>query len=130
MAKLFTLDEAHALLPRLREIMPEVQDKKRTLDALRAELEEMGRAASGNGHILAGDLDDKRRQAQVLAERLNKLVSEIGDMGCELKGVEEGLVDFPAEREGRTVYLCWKLGEDRIEFWHELDTGFGGRQPL
>ncbi len=130
MPQLFTLDEATALLPRLREILLEVQDKKRTLDALRDELEEMGRAAAGNGHFLAGDLNRKRREAQVLAERLNKLVGEINDMGCELKGIEEGLIDFPAAREERTVHLCWKLGEDRIEHWHELDTGFGGRQPL
>ncbi|MGH7488523.1 MAG: DUF2203 domain-containing protein [bacterium] len=51
-------------------------------------------------------------------------------MGCELKGVDEGLIDFPSEREGQTVYLCWKLGEERIEWWHELDTGFAGRQRL
>jgi hypothetical protein len=51
-------------------------------------------------------------------------------MGCELKGIEEGLIDFPSPREGRTVYLCWKLGEDSIGSWHELDTGFAGRQPL
>jgi hypothetical protein len=130
MPEVFTLDEATALLPRLREILPELQDQKRTLDVLRGELEEMGRAAAGNGHFLADDLNRKRRQAQVLAERLNKLVGEINDMGCELKGVEEGLIDFPAAREGRTVYLCWKLGEDRIEYWHELDTGFASRQPL
>jgi hypothetical protein len=130
MPQLFTLDEATALLPRLRKILPELQDKKHTLDVLRGELEEMGRAAAGNGHLLAGDLNRKRREAQVLAERLNKLVDELNDMGCELKGVDEGLIDFTAQREQRTVYLCWKLGEDRIEYWHELDTGFAGRQPL
>lgn len=130
MPRVFTIDEAAALLPRLREILPEVQDQKRTLDVLRDELEEMGRAAAGNGHFLAGDLNRKRREAQALAERLNKLIGEINEMGCELKGVEEGLIDFPAAREDRTVYLCWKLGEDRIEHWHELDTGFRDRQPL
>ena len=51
-------------------------------------------------------------------------------LGCELKHVDQGLIDFPALREGREVYLCWRLGEPTIGWWHDLDTGFAGRQPL
>ena len=71
-----------------------------------------------------------RREAQALVKRLNELLAEINGLGCELKGLDEGLIDFPTERDGRTVYLCWRLGEERIAYWHELDTGFAGRQPL
>ena len=130
MPRSFTVDEATALLPRLREIVPELQDKKLALDRLRHELEEATQAAAGNGHLQADQLSQKRREAQVLAERLNKLLAEVNELGCELKGLEEGLIDFPTQREGRTVYLCWRLGEEEIAYWHELDTGFGGRQPL
>ena len=130
MPRVFTVDEATALLPRLREIVPELQDKKLALDRLRHELEEATQAAAGNGHLQAEELSQKRREAQVLAERLNKLLAEVNELGCELKGLEEGLIDFPTQREGRTVYLCWRLGEEEIAYWHELDTGFAGRQPL
>ena len=130
MPRFFTVDEATALLPRLREIVPELQEKKLALDRLRHELEEATQAAAGNGHLQAEELSQKRREAQVLAERLNKLLAEVNELGCELKGLEEGLIDFPMQREGRTVYLCWRLGEEEIAYWHELDTGFGGRQPL
>lgn len=130
MPRLFTLDEASALIPRLRDFLTEMQETKAQVDRLQSELAALSRAASGNGHLLVAQMERKRREAQSLSERLNKGLEEINGLGCELKGLEEGLIDFPAEREGRTVYLCWKLGEDRIEYWHELDTGFAGREPL
>ncbi|OGO50549.1 MAG: hypothetical protein A2148_02580 [Chloroflexi bacterium RBG_16_68_14] len=130
MPRIFTLDEATTLLPRLREIMREMQEKRPALDHLREELLEMARTASGNGRLHEEGLRRKRREARTLAARLNALLAEVNGLGCELKGLEEGLIDFPAEREGRTIYLCWKLGEERIAYWHELDTGFAGRQPL
>ena len=130
MARMFSLDEANALIPRLTEVVREMQAKKPEVDSLREELGDMTETASGNGHLVEGDMRQKRSRAQILVERLNELLEELSGIGCELKGVEEGLVDFPTMREGRTVYLCWKLGEERIEFWHELDTGFPGRQPL
>ena len=130
MPRSFTLDEANALLPRLREILAEMQDKKAELDHVRAELGQMTRTASGNGHLLAQQMDRRRRDGEALAERLNELLGEVNRLGCELKGIEEGLIDFRSRREGRTVYLCWKLGEDSIGYWHELDVGFTGRQPL
>ena len=90
----------------------------------------MTRKTTGNGHLVSQDVRDRQKIAQEQVGRLNELGAEIKKIGCELKGIEEGLIDFPSEREGRTVYLCWKLGEDTITHWHELDTGFGGRQAL
>ncbi len=130
MSRTFTLDEATALLPRLREILNEMQEKKPQVDAIREEIVAMTKTASGNGHLASQDVRDKQKAAQGLIERLNELGAELRELGCELKGIDEGLIDFPSEREGRTVYLCWKLGEDDITHWHEIDTGFGGRQPL
>jgi hypothetical protein len=130
MARLFTLEEANALLPRLREVLPALQGTKASLDRLQVELAALTQAASGNGHLLLAQMDRKRKEAEALSERVNASLRELQDIGCELKGIDEGLVDFPGERDGRTVYLCWKLGEERIDWWHELDTGFAGRQPL
>ncbi len=130
MSRTFTLDEATALLPRLREILNEMQEKKPQVDAIREEIVAMTKTASGNGHLESQDVRDKQKAAQGLIERLNEFGAELRELGCELKGIDEGLIDFPSEREGRTVYLCWKLGEDDITHWHEIDTGFGGRQPL
>ena len=61
---------------------------------------------------------------------MRSLATELEEIGCELKDVHTGLLDFRSLREDRVVYLCWRLGEDEIRFWHELDTGFAGRQPL
>lgn len=130
MPRIFTLDEATALLPRLGEILSEMREKQPVLDRLRSELATMTRTASGNGHLIREELVKKRHEAQTLVERLNALLAEINGFGCELKGLGEGLIDFPAKREDRTVYLCWKLGEERIGYWHELDSGFAARQPL
>ncbi len=130
MPRIFTLDEATALLPRLREILMEMREKKPHVDQLRQEILAMTRKASGNGHLVSQDVRDRQKAAQTLIERLNELGAQLNELGCEVKGIDEGLIDFPAEREGRTIYLCWKLGEDAITHWHELDTGFGGRQPL
>ncbi len=130
MSRTFTLEEATAQLPRLREILMEMREKKPRVDELRQEIMAMTRKATGNGHLVSQEVRDRQKTAQELVGRLNELGAEIKEIGCELKGIEEGLIDFPSEREGRTVYLCWKLGEDSIAYWHELDTGFSSRQPL
>jgi len=130
MARIFTLEEAEALLPRLRELLGEMQAKKSALDSLRTALAELEARAAGNGHLLRAGMAEKRKEAEGLAERLNALLAELNTLGCELKGIEQGLVDFPWEREGQTVYLCWRLGEERIGYWHEIEAGFAGRQPL
>lgn len=130
MPHIFTLEEADALLPRLREVLSEMRPKKASLDDLREELASMTRTAAGNGHLLQEEVQRKRSAAKALAEGLNGLLDELNGMGCELKGLEQGLIDFPAERQGRTVYLCWRLDEERITHWHELEAGYAGRQPL
>jgi len=130
MPRYFTLDEANALLPRLREILTELQEKKPAFDKLQPELRKMARSAAGNGHLQSSDMQEKRRRAESLAKRLEELVAELHRMGCQLKGLDQGLIDFSAVREGRKNYLCWRLGEDAIGYWHEQDTGFADRQPL
>ena len=71
-----------------------------------------------------------QREVQELAAEIDGYIGELTDLGVEFKDYERGLVDFPGERDGRPVYLCWQLGEPEVRFWHELDAGFQGRQPL
>jgi hypothetical protein len=63
-------------------------------------------------------------------ERFDELIHKIHDTGAQIKDINIGLLDFPAQRDGREVYLCWKFGEGDIAFWHEVDAGYAGRQPI
>lgn len=129
--KRYTLAEAEALLPAIREELASMQACKREVDAIRVDLEHAADKTSGNGHVKDETaLAKRRQQAEALVEEMNRRLQRFNEWGIELKGLEEGLVDFPSDRDGRTVYLCWKQGEDHIEWWHDLDTGFAGRQPL
>lgn len=129
MARLFTLEEARSILPSVRQLVTALQEAKRALDRQMAALESLMERSGANGHGEASQTE-ARKGAEVAAERLDRLIQELIDLGVEMKGIEEGLVDFPSKREGRTVYLCWRLGEEDISYWHEVDAGFAGRQPL
>lgn len=110
--KLFNLDDANAMLPLVSRV---VRDIVKTF----TELEEVAAAEDG----VASRADELERQ-------LEELGRELAALGCMLKDPRVGLVDFPARIAGRYVLLCWKLGEDRVSFWHELDSGFAGRKPV
>jgi hypothetical protein len=69
-------------------------------------------------------------QLETCMTKLEDFVDELAEIGCELKDYQAGLIDFVGRHEGRDVYLCWKLGEERITHWHELDSGFAGRQSV
>lgn len=127
--RLFTLEEATALLPTVRQLILEIQEAKRDLDGTAAEVERLLGLTGGNGH-LAEDVARARREAQVAAVKLETLMTELDSLCVQLKGIEEGLVDFPSDRNGRVVLLCYRLGEETIAWWHDEDTGFAGRQPL
>lgn len=126
--KLFTLDEATALLPVLRPILRSIQAGKRELEELHAAIESITPAMATNGHATrVTEIELK------MAERLraiNDSINQITAMGVELKDLDLGLVDFPSIRDDRVVYLCWSVDEPEIAFWHELDAGVAGRQPL
>ena len=117
----FTLDEANELLPELRQELARMQEARRVI--LRSG-ERVRETVAGNGERTGG------QEYQEAAAALREGVERITGQGIILRDVETGLVDFPTEREGRTVYLCWRLGEEHIGFWHPPETGLPGRQPL
>ena len=86
--------------------------------------------AMGNGHHLHQRIVDLQTAVVELAQTLQKLLVELLNFGCELKDPDTGLIDFLSWRDGHEIYLCWHLGEERINYWHYLHTGFAGRQPL
>lgn len=130
MPRYFSRREAEALLPLVTEILLEIQAGKRELDRVEAEWRELARKATGNGHVFEEQARLLRAELERLASRLNAALQRLTDLDVELKDIELGLVDFRALHEGREVYLCWRLGEPEIGYWHELDTGYAGRQPL
>ena len=124
--KLFTLEEANALLPAVREILRRIQSSRRRLSAYRdqAKLAAEG-AEQGGGGMEGGGL-----YAKILTKFTDE-IAELDEIGVQLKDFDRGLVDFPSLREGRVVLLCWQLGEgDQLEWWHDMDAGFAGRTPL
>jgi len=98
------------------------------------------RAAVGRFEVLTGgaradwgetqELVAAREEVTRHANRINQYLQELEAIGCVFKGFEGGLVDFYSLRDDRPIFLCWRLGEDRISHWHEIDTGFSGRQPI
>jgi|SoiMethySBSTD1v2_1073268.scaffolds.fasta_scaffold443070_2 hypothetical protein len=130
--RLFTVEEADALLPQLRVLLRSLKESQARLLAAEAELAERGGgSARSNGHVHPDGERDRLRQTVTEAqEQLTHAVRGIAELGCELKDPERGMIDFRTMREGRVVYFCWLMDEPRVLFWHELDAGFRGRQPL
>lgn len=126
----FTREEAEALLPQIAVVLEKVRDERKSLVQTNGELEALRMQATGNGHNLHDRLTQLQDNLSVHAQTLRQLAAELDSFGCELKDPDIGLIDFLSMRNGREIYLCWMLGEERINFWHYLHTGFAGRQPL
>jgi hypothetical protein len=122
--KHFTLGEATALLPEVREILESAREIVRRLPEDWQEAEPVLRAAASNG----GGSEARAYLSDLHA--LNRILGRLTELGVQLKDIETGLVDFPSWQDGREVFLCWRLGEDAIAFWHELEAGVAGRRPL
>ena len=126
--KQFTVEQANRTLPLVSRIVEDIvrtygvwQDKVREFEVLSATV----RADMPNESAEA-----LQREASQLAEEIDRYIGEIGALGVEFKGFDLGLVDFPGEIDGRPVFLCWRLGEPAVQYWHDRDSGYEGRQPL
>lgn len=124
----FTLEHANRTLPLVRRIVEDVVRGHARWTEVVGELELL---APG----VRADRPDPRvealeREAQSIARELDAFERELAELGITLKDRRIGLVDFPAERDGRLVWLCWRLGEPSVQYWHEVDAGFAGRRPV
>jgi hypothetical protein len=122
--RLFTVEEANALLPKLRELLEGVALHRNSLREKAPHLEPILKSAVSNGGGRIGS------EYGVAAYNLYLAIERIRELGVLLKDLDMGLLDFPHEREGRVVFLCWHPPEERIEYWHEIEAGYQGRRPL
>ncbi len=127
-SRLITHAEATALLPVVRPRLQHLATMKRRLDNVRQEFNALRPQARVNGH--AKQAQELEHTLQTLVHDLNIELAAIHALGIAVKDLAIGLVDFPSEREGRVVFLCWRMDEPAIVAWHELDGGYLGREPL
>ena len=129
--KVFTVGEAKQLLPQLTERLTEIQAKQQEILAKEVEIDSLellylGEEEGKPSPEVAQEIENYNEGVN----RFYSLVDEVHEMGCFLKDIETGLVDFYALYQGRVVYLCWKLGEPEVGFWHEVGRGYTYRQPI
>jgi len=122
--KHFSVEEANDLLPELRRLLAGVREVRHSLvvEWERAQPVLKAAGSNGGGKEASGYVGD--------LTRLNALLQDLNGRGVIIKDFDRGLVDFPHWREGREVFLCWELAEDHVRFWHDLESGYAGREPI
>jgi hypothetical protein len=124
-AHLFTPQEASKLLSDIKPMIKELMEKKKVVAEIHAEMERYNLLG-----FMTAEVAERAAQLDALAEGMTKKVAELEDLGVIVKDLEFGLVDFPADRYGESVLLCWRYGEPEVSYWHLPDEGYVGRKPL
>jgi hypothetical protein len=130
--RFFTLLEAEHLLPEVERLIRSLQEQKQSYEQAETELTGVSQRIA----LLGGTIPPQNRILQLRARKdasarnLKAMVEGIQELGCQLKDLEMGLVDFPTLYQDQEVYLCWKLGESGISFWHHVEDGYRGRRPI
>jgi len=122
--RLFTVVEANQLVPKLKKLLRRLTSHRQQLVSLNPEIQRARDNSENNGGSYQG--------AQYLTQLVlfSECAQIIDGLGIIIKDLDVGLCDFPHMKDGRVVYLCWKLGEDEVSWWHEIESGFSGRRPL
>ncbi|MPZ99851.1 MAG: DUF2203 family protein [Dehalococcoidia bacterium] len=126
----FTLEEARTALRSIRSAVEALRDVQRELRAVKAEVNALNRRHLNNGVVAEARTRTLRLEQRRLGEEARTHVGAITGAGAEIKGIDDGLIDFPTTIEGVPAYWCWRAGEDEIEWWHPRSTGFAGRRPV
>jgi len=132
--KVFSVEEANQLLSQVTPLVHQLQDLQDSIIKTNQQLDEqVQKLSQGNGYPIQ---DIRQQIAELTKQKLNQIeafqsaLQQLETLGCLLKDVTMGLVDFYSMRNDELVFLCWRLGEDQIHFWHSLEGGFSTRQPL
>ncbi|HEX6806252.1 MAG TPA: DUF2203 domain-containing protein [Terriglobales bacterium] len=131
-SRTFTLDEAQDLLPVLESLLRTAIDGKNLIESAESELQAVAHRIFLNGGMSLNIVSLARRKAErdKTIQKVKDAMAEIDAIGVQVKDLDIGLLDFPCEVDGRTVLLCWKLGEKAITHWHGVSEGFAGRKPI
>lgn len=122
-SKHYTVEEAQALLPNIKKWFAQIEMLQLQLSKLDLRLTSL----SSSGDDVGGDTVNSSIKLQA---EMQALLMEFASRGIEIKDLGRGLIDFPALRNGKEIFLCWEKGEDGIEFWHPVDSGYAGREPI
>jgi hypothetical protein len=130
--KTFTLDEAQTLLPILKSLLKRCMDGKQVVELAEKEFQDLTHKIILSGGLMVNIPAMARRRAELdkAMQDTKDAMAEIDAIGVQVKDLDIGLLDFPCVLEEQIVLLCWKFGEDKIEFWHSLEEGFRGRKPI
>ena len=128
MARYFGIDEANERIAEVGPLLERLQADRDRVAQLQREIDR-GRQTNGSAEHAEqlAELEDEERE---VVRRMQSSVGQIDALGITLRDIKTGLIDFPALANGRPIWLCWRLGEDDIAWWHEINTGFDRRQPL
>ena len=132
MPRYFTLSQAEQLLPEVESAIRDAIESKNGFEEVEAEWQSFASRVSMLGGVRVDhtQLSDLRERREACASRIKESVERIQEYGCLVKDLNMGLIDFPTLFRGEEVYLCWKLGESGIQFWHGVTEGFRGRKPI
>ncbi len=132
MSKIFTLSEAQTLLPVLESLLRRAQTAGTRAAELESEMQELSQRIfmSGGMYVNVAKAARRRAEREKALQEARDTLAEIDEIGVQVKDLEKGLLDFPSVMDGRTVLLCWKMGEKEIGYWHSEEDGFAGRKPL
>ena len=130
--KTFTLTEAHTLLPVLSSLLKRAMDGKALIEEIEKELQELNHRILLSGGLFVDIPKVARRRAERdrAVQNTKDAMAEVEAIGVQIKDLDIGLLDFPCVVDDQIVLLCWKFGEEKIEFWHGLEEGFRGRKPI
>lgn len=124
MSRIFTVQEANGLIPQLRLLLTQVRDEKQRLLSMSPKM-----SGAKDGYLFDWGSPAGPEYIEIL-DAFYRVTREIENLGILVKDFEQGLCDFPHQRDGRIVHLCWKMDEEEVTWWHEVDAGFTGRQPI
>jgi hypothetical protein len=125
--KLFSADDADELIPTLEALIRDLQSQAGNL---RERIQGIVRADEQVDSMRLPQIIERHPELRPVTTRMAEIAEQIESLGCFLKDIDQGLVDFPSELGDKVVFLCWRSGEPRVTAWHPIDRGFGDRQPL
>jgi hypothetical protein len=130
--KTFTLDEAQSLLPVLESLLKRAIEGRRSAQSVESNLNNLTQRIylAGGMRVNSASIAKQRAEMEELLKQVRESIAEIDAIGVQVKDIDSGLLDFPCRMDDQVVLLCWRMGEPGIKYWHSIEAGFQGRQPV